>query len=125
DWNQVCRGALGMSSFHAEFDKLFEFGIDPEPGRAPADQPADWPSVAEVQKYNATVRRKIDEVLDEAPGQIMSVALEHRLMHAETLAYLLHNLAYEHKSQEAPANVRGSAGSINDRAVTVREQLIE
>src|ERR1700736_1611754 len=97
DWNQVCRGALGMSSFHSEFDKLFEFGIDPEPGQAPAAQPADWPSVAEVQKYNATVRRKMDEALAEAPEQILNVALEHRLMHAETLAYLLHNLAYEHK----------------------------
>src|ERR1700730_15372000 len=32
DWNQICRGALGMSSFHPAFDKLFEFGIDPEPG---------------------------------------------------------------------------------------------
>src|SRR5919199_1766026 len=47
DWNQVCRGALGMPSFHSEFDRLFEFGIDPEPGSATADVPADWPSVAD------------------------------------------------------------------------------
>ena len=35
DWNQICRGALGLPSFHEEFDKLFEFGIDPEPACAP------------------------------------------------------------------------------------------
>jgi gamma-glutamyl hercynylcysteine S-oxide synthase len=103
DWNQVCRGALGMTSFHSEFDKLFEFGIDPEPGKAPADQPADWPRVAEVESYRATVRRKMDEALADAPEQITNVTLEHRLMHAETLAYLLHNLAYEHKIAQ-PSN---------------------
>lgn len=97
DWNQICRGALHMSSFEPEFDKLFEFGIDPEPGKAPADQPADWPRVAEIERYNATIRRKLDAVLADAPEQMIHVALEHRLMHAETLAYLFHNLPYEHK----------------------------
>src|SRR5437867_10145864 len=38
DWNQICRGALGMASFHSEFDKLFEFGIDPPAGRLLEDQ---------------------------------------------------------------------------------------
>lgn len=97
DWNQVCRGALGLPSFHPEFDKLFEFGIDPEPGKAAAEVPSDWPGVAEIQGYNAKVRRKLDEVLPDAPEQIVQVALEHRMMHAETLAYLLHNLDYEYK----------------------------
>jgi gamma-glutamyl hercynylcysteine S-oxide synthase len=109
DWNQICRGALGRSSFEPEFDQLFEFGIDPEPGKAPADEPSDWPSVAEVERYNATVRRKLDGVLADAPDQIVNVALEHRLMHAETLAYLLHNLAYEHKDCPAPESVASQA----------------
>ena len=43
DWNLLAEQALGKPSFHATFDKLFAFGIDPEPGRAPADQPSDWP----------------------------------------------------------------------------------
>src|SRR5438270_10327722 len=105
DWNQICRGALGMASFHPEFDKLFEFGIDPEPGQTPSDQPLDWPIVAEVERYNATVRRKLDEVIADAPEQIVNVALEHRLMHAETFAYLLHNMPHEQKSghESAPA----------------------
>jgi gamma-glutamyl hercynylcysteine S-oxide synthase len=89
DWNQVCRGALGMPSFHPEFDKLFEFGIDPAPGTAAQDQPSDWPSVAEVRHYGAEVRRRVDRVLADPPEQIVHVVLEHRLMHAETLTYLL------------------------------------
>src|SRR3954463_2182030 len=63
DWNQICRGALGMSPFHEEFDKLFEFGIDPPAGRLPEDQPSDWPSVEEVLRYNARLRAAIDRAL--------------------------------------------------------------
>src|SRR5947209_3259020 len=94
DWNQICRGPLEIPSFHPEFDKLFEFGIDPPAGRLPEDQPADWPSVAEVRRYNTRVRDAIDRALeqDAAPEQFWHVAIEHRLMHAETFAYMLHNL---------------------------------
>jgi formylglycine-generating enzyme required for sulfatase activity len=112
DWNQVCRGALDVPSFNPEFDKLFEFGIDPEPGREPADKPSDWPSIGEVGGYRQEVRQRLDSVLADAPEQRVRVALEHRLMHAETLAYLFHNLDYnrkvavreEHASGAAPAN---------------------
>ncbi len=101
DWNQICRAGLGMSSFHPTFDKLFEFGIDPEPGSAAQDQPADWPSTPEVQEYNRKVRAKVDAALAAASPQITNVALEHRLMHAETLAYLMHALPYESKTPPA------------------------
>src|SRR5712671_5186323 len=99
DWNQVCRGALGMPSFHPEFDKLFEFGIDPPAGRLPEDQSSDWPRVAEIERYNARVRAAVDLALeqDQAPEQTWHVAIEHRLMHAETLAYMLHNLDPQRK----------------------------
>src|SRR4051812_37051749 len=90
DWNQVCRGSLGMPSFHPEFDKLFEFGIDPPVGRLPGDQPSDWPSVDEIRAYNRRVREAVDRALEQGhvPEQIWHVAIEHRLMHAETLAYM-------------------------------------
>src|SRR5271166_222905 len=97
DWNQIARNALGVPSFHPTVDKLFEFGIDPPVGQAAADQPSDWPSTAEVLAYNQRVRDRIDELLEKAPAQIVNVALEHRLMHAETLAYLFHNLPYDQK----------------------------
>ncbi len=47
--------------------------------------------------YGRRVRRIIDTLLDQAPEQIVHVAIEHRLMHAETFAYLLHNLPYQQK----------------------------
>jgi formylglycine-generating enzyme required for sulfatase activity len=101
DWNLICRKTLEAPSFHPQFDALFEFGIDPPVGQAAADQPSDWPRVDEIQTYNKRVRGRIDELLDRAPDQIIHVALEHRLMHAETLAYLLHNLPYGEKASAA------------------------
>lgn len=97
DWNLICRKTLDIPSFHPEFDQLFEFGIDPPVGQVPQDQPADWPSESEILAYNRRVRTVIDEVLERAPEQIAHVALEHRLMHAETLAYLFHNLPFDQK----------------------------
>jgi formylglycine-generating enzyme required for sulfatase activity len=97
DWNQICRGALGFPSFHPAFDKLFEFGIDPEPGSASQDKSSDWPRMSEVLHYRVGVRARVDEALDRAPAQIVNVAIEHRLMHAETFAYLMHELPYAKK----------------------------
>jgi formylglycine-generating enzyme required for sulfatase activity len=102
DWNQICRQALDLPSFHPEFDKLFEFGIDPPVGKVAEDAPSDWPDVEQVRAYNSRVRTIIDDVLERAPQQILHVALEHRLMHAETLAYLSHNVPYEQKIPQRP-----------------------
>jgi gamma-glutamyl hercynylcysteine S-oxide synthase len=103
DWNLIGRKTLGLASFNPQFDQLFEFGIDPPVGHAATDEPSDWPAVDEIQAYNQRVRSRIDELLDQAPEQIIHVALEHRLMHAETLAYLLHNLPYDQKASPAAA----------------------
>lgn len=103
DWNLICRKTLGVDSLSPQFDTLFEFGIDPPVGQAAADQPSDWPSIDEIQAYNARVRARIDDLVDHAPEQIIQVALEHRLMHAETLAYLLHNLPCDQKASSAGA----------------------
>src|SRR5580704_6418779 len=102
DWNLLAERALGKSAFHPEFDKLFAFGIDPEPGKAPADKPADWPREQEVRGYVARVRSELDGALNRAPEQLLHVAVEHRLMHAETLAYLFHNLPYQKKLGPPP-----------------------
>lgn len=99
DWNLIARYALDKPSFHPTFDQLFAFGIDPPPGQLPADQPADWPSLAEVERYNRRTRDEIDDLLDHVPEQLLHVAIEHRLMHAETFSYILHNLPHERKIQ--------------------------
>jgi gamma-glutamyl hercynylcysteine S-oxide synthase len=117
DWNLIGQYALSAPVFHAEFDKLFAFGIDPDAGGLPQDRAADWPSAEEVRRYNARVRDTLDPLLREAPPQMVDVAIEHRLMHAETFAYLLHNLDYEHK---APGEALVSAQDRKQGADMVR-----
>jgi iron(II)-dependent oxidoreductase len=97
DWNLIARYALDEPAFQPEFDRLFAFGIDPPPGELPSDQPGDWPSLAEVERYVHQTREKLDRLVGEVPEQLRHVAIEHRLMHAETFAYILHQLPYDQK----------------------------
>ena len=113
DWNLFHERILGLKSFHPEFDRLFAFGIDPVGGGLPTDQPADWPSLAAVRDYVREIRAVLDDKLSDAlldsrlPTSdgfslttLLNVAIEHRLMHAETLAYMLHQLPLDRKVQE-------------------------
>ena len=97
DWNQIGHGALGLKPFHASFDQLFAFGIDPPVGQLPDDKPSDWPAVDEILRYNQQVRETLDDLLDQAPEQSLHVAVEHRLMHAETFAYILHRASLDRR----------------------------
>jgi len=97
DWNQIGRSGANLGSVSDSLDQLFAFGIDPPPGELPQDGPQDWPSLERVRAYVRDVRRRLDDVLDDAPDLVFRIAVEHRLMHAETLAYLLHALPYERR----------------------------
>lgn len=110
DWNLLRACRPEVRPFHSEFDRLFAFGIDPPPGQLPADQPRDWPGVPEVEQYNRRVRAEFDAAFDQLPSDICHVAIEHRLMHAETLAYILHNLPYEKKLPPPDAAPAGDSG---------------
>jgi gamma-glutamyl hercynylcysteine S-oxide synthase len=116
DWNLIARKTLDVPSFHPTFDKLFEFGIDPPVGQAASDEPSDWPRMDEVRSYNRRIRSTLDELIAQSdhaiPEQIIQVALEHRLMHGETLAYLLHNLPYEQKAPGGMALAYSSHGPL-------------
>jgi gamma-glutamyl hercynylcysteine S-oxide synthase len=113
DWNLLL-GPLGLSSFNPEYDKLFAFGIDPVDGGLPNDQPKDWPSVEQVRAYSARLRETLDRALQAVTaddpnlvrldhGRLLEVAIEHRLMHAETLCYMLHQLPLDGKFNRALA----------------------
>ncbi|HLK68167.1 MAG TPA: SUMF1/EgtB/PvdO family nonheme iron enzyme [Bryobacteraceae bacterium] len=108
DWNLIGRYALDIRSFQPEFDRLFAFGIDPPPGQLPCDQPSDWPSLAEVERYNLRTRDEIDDLISEVPEQLCHVAIEHRLMHAETFAYIMHNLSYAQKFGQPSAHAEAA-----------------
>ena len=66
DWNLLGRNIFGLSAFHSSFDRLFAFGIDPVGGGLPDDQPADWPSMAEIEEYKERVRETLDTALAAA-----------------------------------------------------------
>jgi gamma-glutamyl hercynylcysteine S-oxide synthase len=110
DWNLLQEG-LGLKTLDASLDRLFAFGIDPVDGGLPSDQPGDWPSRPQVQDYSRRVRRGLELALLEraVTGQtsdvLMNVAIEHRLMHVETLAYMLHQLPLDRKTRQAQAEV--------------------
>jgi gamma-glutamyl hercynylcysteine S-oxide synthase len=113
DWNLLAQRAFGLQSAQRSFDELFAFGIDPVGGGLPNDVPKDWPERAEVEQYNRRLRDKLDHAVEDALAHpeeghpqlttMLEVAIEHRLMHAETLAYMLHQLPSERK-------VRGPIG---------------
>jgi gamma-glutamyl hercynylcysteine S-oxide synthase len=98
DWNQLGIWNLAERSFHPSFDKLFEAGIDPDSSGLPMDTPADWPCVDEVLDYCRRARKEVDRLLPLASPEVVHMAIEHRLMHAETLAYLLHNMPSSQKT---------------------------
>jgi len=108
DWNLFGSNVTGLCAFQPEFDHLFAFGIDPVDGGLPTDQPSDWPAVEEIRRYNARIRKTLDEFLPAflARGEtscgfpastLVEAAIEHRLMHLETLAYMLHQLPLSQK----------------------------
>ena len=119
DWNHIAVRALSEPPFHRSFDELFEAGIDPDSSDLPTDRPEDWPSAQEICKYRMRTRRRIDELLDTAPALDVEMALEHRLMHAETLAYLLHNLPFEKKQPPPQVTAAPEPGEIPDGMVEI------
>lgn len=103
DWNLLGGYVFGAGPADTILDKLFAFGIDPVDGKLPSDQPSDWPVRGVVDSYVRRAREEIDSALRRDPssathpqlledGTALHVLIEHRLMHAETLAYLLNQL---------------------------------
>lgn len=112
DRNLFSGRLLQPAKSSAELDRLFAFGIDPVGGGLPTDQPSDWPALDVVRQYVRKVRDELDEGLarlgEGGGGEfsstlLLNVAIEHRLMHAETLAYMLHRLPYDRKIAPAGA----------------------
>lgn len=98
-WNQIGRSFLGEGHFDVAFDCLFERGIDPSDEQQAQQQSiATWPEVAAVLEYRdrvrAAIRERLLRVIERSKdplgqhGRILHVAIEHELMHHETLMYM-------------------------------------
>ena len=123
DWNQLCRWTLDKRAFHATFDQLFEAGIDPAVGTAAKDTPSDWPSIQEVEDYNVRVRQEVDQVLEFLPEEMVHVAIEHRLMHVETTAYLLQHLDAREKQSPISAQLSLNGPTPPEEMVEIPEGM--
>ncbi len=106
-----------LRPFAPEFDKLFAFGIDPVSGGLPTDRPEDWPRLSQIERYKKEVRHLLDGAMQAGDFQraqhpaetLLNVAIEHRMMHAETLAYMFHQLPFERKHSQPQASLNDGA----------------
>lgn len=136
DWNLFRDRLITIPAFNSKLDNLFAFGIDPVDGGLPKDQPSDWPSIDRVRDYVGQVRERIDDALadldlsgneifagtDFSAQTLLNVAIEHRLMHAETLAYMFHQLPYESKVAPAPEPTP-AAPPLSSRMIAIPEGI--
>ncbi|RQH09121.1 SUMF1/EgtB/PvdO family nonheme iron enzyme [Paraburkholderia dinghuensis] len=110
DRNLFDQRLFDLPSSDPRLDRLFAFGIDPVDGALPTDTPADWPRLDAIRDYCRNARVQIDTQLatldvppdapnDNTAAQLLNVAIEHRLMHVETLSYMLHQLPFEQKCE--------------------------
>lgn len=121
DWNLLTTRRAVTASVNAGFNQLFAFGIDPVGTGLPQDVPIDWPDLPDIHAYRLSVREALDDLMATLPvswpgpwagGEgrhfdaacLLNVAIEHRLMHAETLAYMLHRLPVGSWREEAPVS---------------------
>ena len=100
--NCFLKKGLGHPGLDGELETLFARGIDPRDQQAAATSTIDsWPTRASVQTYAREADRTILDTLesgqvegDENPvlyrGQGVFTALEHEVMHQETLLYMWH-----------------------------------
>jgi ergothioneine biosynthesis protein EgtB len=110
-YNLVLKGALGQPSVNADFDALFARGIDPEDEAAAASKHvAAWPDRQAIRQYKAEIALRLDRALRDPStytrdglrgGELYYMALEHELMHQETLLYLIHQLPHALKRRPA------------------------
>lgn len=98
-------------------DHRFAFGIDPTDGALPSDKPQDWPSLEDIRRYARRTRARVDEGVaalslrggDALLHEKLHSAVEHRWMHAETLAYLLNRTVADKPIRPVPPNLRAIA----------------
>lgn len=125
--------ALGEPSVDPSLERLFQRGIDPSSATDAARHGADrWPSPEAVSAFARACDRRVVEAIAFATledpnvprlvrGQAVYTALEHEMMHHETLLYIVHQLdpskkkriAQRHADRASPPNeLRTVAGGL-------------
>lgn len=120
---------LSRSPRDQQLRGLFAFGIDPVGGALPSDGIHDWPSMPDIRDFVADTRARLDRWLMSSPPTeiggvslttLLHTAIEHRWMHAETLAYLFNRLPLE---RPVRAGVVARPGGMDESMVSVPSGL--
>jgi gamma-glutamyl hercynylcysteine S-oxide synthase len=125
DWNLLHENIFELKSFHPGLDRLFAFGIDPVGSGLPSDKPSDWPSLDVIRDYVRKIRFELDDKLqsksrdENSLDMMLNVAIEHRLMHLETLAYMLHQLPINQKIKRTSSPIARRMIEIPDGMATL------
>ncbi len=127
--NTLLKKALGRPGIRADFETLFERGIDPaDETDAERVSIARWPDAAEIEAYVREAGDRLSaafEAIDagdvadpDLAREAAWICLEHEEMHHETLLYIFHRLPFAMKTRpvETPRAIFGPA----PRAETIR-----
>ena len=133
--NTLLKLALKERGVDAEYEVLFERGIDPESVDAAKPTSDQWPQRHDIQAYGAEAERRIERALcnatienDDVPqlrgAQAAIAILEHEQMHQETLLYMFHEMPYEKKNARPPLSparqrAAGSGQRAGNRSVKI------
>ncbi|MDQ2979340.1 MAG: DinB family protein, partial [Acidobacteriota bacterium] len=90
--NTFWKRALGEPGIDAEFERLFERGIDPEAESNAGGGSSAWPSRGRIRGYAREADARIEKAISERPlerddnpllreGQALFTILEHEVMH--------------------------------------------
>jgi formylglycine-generating enzyme required for sulfatase activity len=117
-YNKLMGEALGAPPIDAEFQRLFERGIDPTSVTDAQRHERDaWPTRVRVQAFGAACDRAVLSALahadlsDTASSPLLGrtpaayTILEHEEMHHETFLYMLHRLPLERKRGRRDAHI--------------------
>ncbi len=129
EWNLIGRDALDLEPFNPKLDELFRFGVLPSTDKPKVYPPSEWPRVEEIQRYNQQAREKVDECLRTVSlrqpphlylqdGYAFQLAIEHRWMHVETMAYVLNGLPYDRKVPQ-PSPLEVTAPPVERRLIDI------
>ncbi len=129
EWNLIGRDALDLKPFNPKLDELFRFGVLPSTDKPKIYPPSEWPRVEEIQRYNQQAREKVDECLRTVSlrqpphlylqdGYAFQLAIEHRWMHVETMAYVLNGLPYDRKVPQ-PSPLEVAAPPVEHRLIDI------
>jgi ergothioneine biosynthesis protein EgtB len=110
------RRGLGRPPVDERLEALFARGIDPDSVEAAVPRSGastSWPSREEVLEFGRRCDLAIVEAIEHAedlPAEGLYTALEHEVMHQETLLYMWHRLPYEQKRDTGGARREARGG---------------